>query len=150
MNYNITYPLRTADSISDVFKFLDRAFDYNLDDYSASYPPANVFVDTEDSSLNFEFAVAGYSPNEIEILFSGDSLEINSLHEATEEERSEEQRKKFFKKKIAKRSFRLKYSLAPGKLDTEKAEAIFENGLLKIKIPRDESSKPKRLSITQK
>ena len=129
----------------DIFSFFDTAISKELDDYSSNFPPVDIYVENEDEDIVFELATAGYSPDALDISFSGDSFRIQ--HKSAEDVSENKEKRKYLKKRIAKRDFSLKYSLAPGKFDTEKAEASYKNGILKIKIPRNKASKPRLLSI---
>jgi len=131
--------------LDEVFKWMNDASESNIGDYSSSFPPADIYVCGEkDESLIFEFAVAGYNPEEIEVNFEGDSLRVlhapTGLHGA-------HKKTTYFKHKIAKRNFDLRYTLSAGKFDTSKAKASYSHGILKIEIPRSEESKPKKIKI---
>lgn len=133
-------------TMDDMFNYMNTAFEKNLDDYATNFPPTDIYVIEEDGTLVFELAVAGYKPEDIRITFSGDSLQISDVKEG-KLDKVEEKKRRFFKNRIARRDFSLKYSLAPGKFDTENAEASYADGILKIEIPRSQSSKPKELQI---
>ena len=125
----------------NMLSWINVAMEKDLDDYSTNFPPTDIYAG-EDDELIFDFAVAGYDPNEINISFSGESM---SVYTKNAEMKTEE--KTFFKKRIAKRSFDLKYSLKAGRFDTEKAVATHKNGILRITIPRSEFSKPREVKI---
>lgn len=126
---------------NDIFRFLDDTVD-KVNDYSSNFPPADIYADGEDL-LVFEFAVAGYDPKDINIVFEGNSLKVT--RDAPPESKKCENH--YFKQKIAKRNFEVKYTLAIGKFDTAKSTASFKDGILKIEIPRDKDSKPRNVNI---
>jgi HSP20 family molecular chaperone IbpA len=91
--------------------------------------------------LHFEVACTGLSKEDIELNIEGDILKISY-----NKENEESTERSYICKGIAKRSFNLGYKIA-SKFDLSKAEAIMENGLLAIRIPFAEESKPKVLKI---
>lgn len=53
-------------------------WDENVDYYPTySYPPANVYM-TEDKSLHFEFALAGFNGDKVNLEFNGDYMILNA------------------------------------------------------------------------
>jgi len=91
--------------------------------------------------LHFEVACTGLSKEDVELNIEGDILKISY-----NKENEESTERSYICKGIAKRSFNLGYKIA-SKFDLSKAEAIMENGLLAIRIPFAEESKPKVLKI---
>ena len=91
--------------------------------------------------LHFEVACTGLSKEDVELNIEGDILKISY-----NKENEESTERRYICKGIAKRSFNLGYKIA-SKFDLSKAEAIMENGLLAIRIPFAEESKPKVLKI---
>ncbi len=124
-----------------------RAFNYAAADqrnaYAQNFPPMDSTLDEETGELELEFALAGYDPEEIGVVFSGDELKLSGTKKAAEE-------KKFtiLKKGIRTRDFECKYILPPGRFSTELAKASFKNGLLKLSIPPVPQRKPNKLVIT--
>ena len=91
--------------------------------------------------LHFEVACTGLSKEDINLDIEGDILKISYNKETKEyEDRT------YIHQGVAKRSFNLGYKIA-SKFDLSKAEAIMENGLLGIRIPFAEESKPKSIKI---
>jgi len=91
--------------------------------------------------LHFEVACTGLSKEDVELNIEGDILKISY-----NKENEESTERSYICKGIARRSFNLGYKIA-SKFDLSKAEAIMENGLLAIRIPFAEESKPKVLKI---
>jgi len=90
-------------------------------------------------------AVPGVKPEEVEVTITGDILTIKG------ETRTEEEVKKdsFFRQEISYGAFSRSVAL-PGSLQTDKAEATFENGVLTLTIPKAEATKPKQIKIKPK
>ena len=122
--------------------------DENTDCYPGfSYPPMNIFL-TEDKSLIFEFALAGFDEKNIELSFSGDYMIFTArVGETLNTERNDvyylKRRLKF--KDIEKQ----KYYVPTDKYAQEKVRAVFKNGILKVIIPpRPEKTEAERINIT--
>jgi len=109
--------------------------------YASNFPPMNVFVDETTGEMQMEFALAGYDPKDIEIVFSGDALKVMSKKAEAEETR------KIIKHGIRARTFECKYQLATGKFDTDNVKATFKNGMLYLKIPASKDRTPKSVKI---
>ena len=91
--------------------------------------------------LHFEVACTGLTKKDIELNIEGDILKISYSKDD-----DESQERNYIHKGVAKRSFNLGYKIS-SKFDLTQAEAMMENGLLGIRIPFAETSKPKTLKI---
>lgn len=107
------------------------------------FPPCNIYVDEKSLDLEFEFALAGFSLDEIEMSFEDDYLflKVNPKKEESEKKRETLQHG------ISRRSSTSKYYIPFSKYDTDKVSAKFENGVLKVLIPAKEERKPKLIRI---
>ena len=92
--------------------------------------------------LHFEVACTGLSKDDINLDIEGDILKISYQRF----EKKEYEDRTYIHQGVAKRSFNLGYKIA-SKFDLSKAEAMMENGLLGIRIPFAEESKPKSIKI---
>jgi len=134
-----------SSNLFDIFNVMnDLAHEANSS-YASNFPPANVFINEESGELVLELAVAGYRPQDIEIMLTGDDVRIKS--NAVTQESAKRQ---VIKQGIKARAFECKYKLASGKFDTEGAAAEFENGLLRITIPAAKHQKPRLLKLDVK
>lgn len=110
--------------------------------YSASFPPANIIL-KKNKNLIFEFAVAGYNQEDIDISFEGDRmvLELKKSQKDIEEEDT------FLVKGIKNCSQKNWYFVPVAKYDTENSKASIKNGMLVIEIPVKEEAKAKKIII---
>ena len=92
------------------------------------------------NGVTIDIACTGISKDEIEILIEGNILKINYNKSKGEDET------KYYHRGIAKRSFNLGWKI-DSKYNLSKADANFENGLLKISIPFAKDSQPRILKI---
>ena len=118
-------------------------FDENTDYYpNYSYPPMNVFM-TNDRSLIFEFALAGFEEKDIGLSFQGDYM-VFSAHrpkEASQEEaiNTADDNIRYFKRRLKMKDIeKQKYFVPLDKYAQEKVKAVFRNGILKVSIPPKE------------
>jgi|ERR1051326_5126628 HSP20 family protein len=103
------------------------------------FPPVNVFADRDGYVLRFE--VAGIAPEGIKIESHGTILAVSGKREPKVPDggsyhRAERARGEF------SRSLQL-----PAELDVGKAEASCDRGVLTIRIPKNEDSKPKQITV---
>lgn len=95
-----------------------------------SFPLFNV-VDIDETKFAIEFAVAGYSREELSVTQEGNYLVVSGTKEKTED-------KKYFFKGIAERNFERKIPL---RQDSEISNARLENGILEITLTIKEENK---------
>jgi HSP20 family protein len=86
----------------------------------------------------------GVKPDEVELTITGETLTIKGQTKS-EEVKSED----CYCQEISYGSFARSITL-PGQLQTGKAEAKFENGVLTVTIPKAEEAKPKQIKIDVK
>ena len=103
-----------------------------------SYPPFNVERVGEDR-YQISLAVAGFSPDEIEITAEQSILTV-------EGRKAEKQQREFLYQGISSRPFKRQFNLADY---VQVKGAAFDNGLLRIELVRElpEAMKPRRISI---
>lgn len=89
-----------------------------------------------------EVEVPGIDPNKIEITVKGNLLKI----EGGEEKKEEEKKKGYFKKEIKKGYFQRVVSL-PTEVIGEKVEATYQDGILKVVLPKAKPEKEKEKKI---
>jgi len=127
------------------FSFNRQYFDENTDFYpNYSYPPMNVFM-TEDRSLVFEFALAGFDEKDISLSFQGDymvfSAKIDGVQRAEDGQVKvqTDENVRYFKRRLKLKDIeKQKYFVPLDKYAQEKVKAVFKNGILRVTIPPKE------------
>lgn len=109
-----------------------------------NFPPVDLKTDN-DKNLYFDFALAGYSRNEIDISFEGDWMVLTITPIAKDMSKNGDYT--YLHRGIRKSSTKVKYYVPRDKYQTENSKASFENGLLNITIPSKEPEKAKKLEI---
>ena len=95
-----------------------------------------------DKDVVVKAAIPGVKPEEVDISITGDVLTIKGEHK----EEKETKEKDYYLKERSYGSFRRSIQL-PVSVKTEKAEAVFENGILTLNIPKAEVAKPKQIKV---
>ncbi len=129
-----------GDAFKKGFSFSHRGDDFawneNVDFYPRySYPPANVYM-KKDRTLVFEFALAGFGQESVDVQFQGDYMVLN----VTVPEHQSDEEVRYFKRRLKMKEIRDQKYFAPrDKFDQENARAVFKNGLLRITVPGKEA-----------
>ncbi len=105
----------------------------NTDYYpNYSYPPMNIYM-TQDRSIVFEFALAGFDEKDITLTFQGDYMVFAARIDIAGQS---EEGVKYFKRRLKLKDVeKQKYYVPADKFDQEKVRAVFRNGILKITVP---------------
>ena len=97
-----------------------------------SFPPANIYM-TPERSITFEFALAGFEEEEIDLEFKGDYMVLNARAPEAPESVSYLKRRLKLKDVVDQ-----KYYVPDDKFDREKSKAVFKNGMLTLTVPARE------------
>jgi HSP20 family protein len=126
---------------------MDRLFE---DSFVRSGPLLNeaehslaIDVKTTPDALIVEAALPGVKPEDVDIAVLGDTLTISG-HSAEEKTTDENG---YTYREIRRGSFSRSLTLPRG-LKTDAAAASFDNGLLRLSIPKAEESKPRQIKIS--
>ncbi len=116
--------------------FTDRVFS-NLWPFQGMdlFPAVN--IKESNDAFHTEMAVPGFSKKDFKIDVEGSYLTISAEKERETNESNERYTKKEFESKSFSRTFNL-----PGNVDEDKIEAIYQEGILQLTIPKKEKSKP--------
>jgi len=100
-------------------------------------------VTTDNDKLTIEAALPGVRPDDVDITIENGTVSISGK---TATERSGEEGS-YLVQEIRRGSFSRSVSLPTG-LEPDKATASFENGVLRLEIPKAEQVKPRQIKIT--
>ncbi|MDR1472711.1 MAG: Hsp20/alpha crystallin family protein [Synergistaceae bacterium] len=98
----------------------------------------------QDGKLVMSIEAPGVNPDEVEIRTSKDRIQIKSKSES-EDKGGQDDSRTWYSRKTSS-AFNYDVSL-PFEVDTDKAEALFENGVIRIAAPRLRVSESRVLSI---
>ncbi len=125
--------------------FFDRFLDNELFDWSSrnfsntntTLPSVN--IKESDDDFEVEVAAPGFTKSDFRIELNHDLLTVSSEKEVENETKEGQQ---FTQREFSYQSFSRSFTL-PNTADSEKIEAKYENGILRILIPKKEEAKPK-------
>ena len=105
-----------------------------------AFPPVNLFSDEDGYLVRLE--VPGLGPENFTIDAHGNTLRISGKREDEVPAEASVHRRERWSGEFA-RSIQL-----PDELDLAKAEASYKHGILSIRVPRSEASKPRQINVT--
>lgn len=116
----------------------------NLPEKMTTFTPA-VDVYQDKNNVVVETPLAGVDPEKVNVSVENDVLKI----EGKSEHQSEVDEKNYYRKEVRTGSFYRAVAL-PTQVKGEQARATFENGMLKVIIPKAEAVKPKTIKVCVK
>lgn len=87
----------------------------------------------------------GVKPEEVDISITGDILTIKGEHKGEQEIKQED----YFYKERRYGAFSRSLQI-PAQVKSDKAEAVFENGVLTLTLPKTEEVKPRQIKVKAK
>jgi HSP20 family protein len=100
-------------------------------------------VSETDEAFEVEAALPGVKPEDVEVQVHGDTVTIKGEAREVAEEEEKDWLRRERRYGVFARSFTL-----PTDIDAEKATAEFENGLLKLRLPKSEAARPKTIKVS--
>lgn len=98
-----------------------------------SFPPIN--ITEKENAYQIELAAPGYDKADFKINMEGNVLNISSEKKDEQKEETDKSIRREFSYKAFKRSFTL-----DEKIDVEKIDARYENGVLKLELPKKQAT----------
>ncbi|MFN0275584.1 MAG: Hsp20/alpha crystallin family protein [Chitinophagales bacterium] len=119
-----------------LFNVFDELFNSNWPekffDVKGTFIPS-VNVSESEKEFKLEFAVPGFSKQDFHVDVEKDYITVS----AKREENKETKEGKFTRKEFSYGSFQRTFTL-PENIDSEKIDAVYENGILNIVLPKKE------------
>jgi HSP20 family protein len=106
-------------------------------------PALPLDVTTDAEALTIEAALPGIKPDDVEITVEDGTLTITGR--SAEERKADEG--SYLVQEIRRGTFSRSVTLPSG-LEPDKAEATFEHGVLRLRIPKAEQLKPRQIKIS--
>ena len=128
------------------FRDMDRFFDDDLFSMPQIFRTGwDLAVDIfdEGESVVAEMTLPGIDPDKVDITVEDDYLKVAGRRE----EETEEKKKNYYSKEIRRGSFERVVKL-PTSVAGDKAAAEYKNGVLRIKIPKRDEAKPKKVKVS--
>ncbi|HMV43235.1 MAG TPA: Hsp20/alpha crystallin family protein [Leptospiraceae bacterium] len=133
---------------SSLWNELDRLHDelaggfFSLGGSTRNYhnPPVNVYINKDEALLSA--LIPGYDPQSIELSVIENKVQIKG----TQPKEVTGEKYELHRQEIDQRDFERTIEL-PFRVDAEKVDAKFKNGILNVKLPKAEADKPKKISV---
>lgn len=130
--------------MSPSFEDFDKFFDDGAWPRLNNFVPAMDVYQTKDDVV-VETPVAGIDPANVSVSIENDVLTV----EGKSEQKSEVDEKNYYRKEVRYGSFHRSIAL-PTAVNGDKAKATYDQGVLKIVIPKEERAKPKTVKVEVK
>ena len=132
------------DPFSDLHRLFDDGFArprrlIHTEAYTATFP---VEVSETEDELEVKAALPGVKPEEVEVTVQNDVLTIKAEHKDT----TEEKKRDYYRREIRYGSFHRAMTL-PVSVDSDKAEATYENGVLQLRLPKSAALRPHQIKV---
>ena len=132
------------DPFDDMSKFFDGSWPTHIMRSLNNLVPA-IDVYEDNDNVYVETALAGIDPTKVTISVENDVLTI----EGKTDRSTEIEDKKYYRKEVSYGSFHRAVAL-PASVNGGNAKATYQNGILKITIPKEERAKPKIIKVEVK
>ncbi|MDD5626582.1 MAG: Hsp20/alpha crystallin family protein [Patescibacteria group bacterium] len=134
----------------DLFSMRDMMEDAWSEDCCPRFSEVKEFIPAvdvyqTDKEVVVETALPGIEPEKVDISVEDDTLIIKGKIDSKEEEK----KKDYYRKEVRYGSFYRAVAL-PTSVESETAEADYENGILKITLPKVEKPEAKKIAIKVK
>lgn len=117
-----------------------------LDDFFTTQPSFNSLsadIWEEDNDVFVRMALPGVNKEDIKITINEDNISIVGRSKKQEEEK--DKKRKYYYKSMES-SFEQNFNL-PTKVDSDRVEAEFKNGVLTVQLPKTDEVKPREIKI---
>lgn len=133
---------RSIDGLmKDLFTELPAAAGKSLREDVLHFPPANIIE--KEASYEVELAVPGYDKTDFSISLDSKVLTISTL----KTERVPVETDKLIRREFSTKSFKRSFTI-DDKIDSDNIRAKYENGILKLELPKKEITKTGAKEIT--
>jgi len=126
--------------LHDMERAMNRLYDEFSTSRVASFPPVNIYTDTDGARLTAE--IPGIDPADLEITVNERELSIHG--ERKPEEASED--RKYHRRERTFGTFARSIQL-PFAVNSEKVDAKYHDGILEIRLERSEAEKPRKITV---
>jgi HSP20 family protein len=137
-------PFREAISLRDAMNSLFQDSFVRPSGVSAQSGLSTLALDVAETDNDFviKAALPGVKPEDVQITVHGDTLTIRGESRLEEEKKNEHWHLRERRHGVFQRSLSLS---AP--VDSDKAQADFEHGVLTLKLPKSEAAKPRQIKV---
>jgi HSP20 family protein len=127
--------------VNDIFNGLPETFGKTLREDIFGFPPVNIIENT--NAYHLEVAAPGWQKENFNVKLDGNLLTIS----AEKKEEVKDETAKVIRKEYSSKSFKRSFTLDE-KIEGANISAKYENGVLKLDLPKKEIVKPASTEIT--
>jgi HSP20 family protein len=109
----------------------------NFSTTNTTLPATNIMEDEE--KFRIEVAAPGMEKKDFNIKLENDRLLISSERKAESDKEDEN----YYRREFSYQSFQRSFALQENLVETDKIEAVYDNGILKVTLPKRDEVKPK-------
>lgn len=130
----------------DPYSLMNRLQQSMLEDdfFNMNWDDTELDMFEEGEEVIVQLKAPGFDDKSVEVSIEGNTLTITGNIEQTQED--EDKKRKYYRKEIRTQSFTRSVSL-PAKVDPEKVDASFKNGLLTVRMAKAEEAKPRKIQV---
>lgn len=121
---------------------MNRIMDRSGDGLRGEFPPLNIWANEENAMITAE--IPGINVEGLDISVVGDSLTLSGSRAA---EADSDDERTYHRRERWQGNFSRTIQL-PFRINVENVDAAFENGILRVVLPRAEADKPQRISVS--
>ena len=142
--------IKRSQNIPSLSRFFDDDFnrEWGLSNFSDSGTLPAVNIKETKEEFNVEMAAPGMNKDDFKVELDGNMLTISSEKSGQHDQDNGDE--KFSRCEFSYQSFQRSFSLPKDVVDSDKIEAHYENGVLKLRIPKKEEAKqrpPRKIEI---
>ena len=142
--WNLDDLIGTHDSDADLFGTIKSAYQG-----MPSFPACDVSIDKESGDLFLEAALPGYNEEDIEVTFENDQLKLQIGRENALSEKKDKNKENrvYIRNSLKTSKVSLSVPVPASRFVVKDAEANYHNGILSIRVPRQEAHQPHRITL---
>lgn len=142
--WNLDDLIGTHDSDADLFGTIKNAYQG-----MPPFPACDVSIDKASGDLFLEAALPGYNEEDIEVTFENDQLKLQIGRENALSEKKDKNKENrvYIRNSLKTSKVSLSVPVPASRFVVKDAEANYHNGILSIRVPRQEAHQPHRITL---
>jgi HSP20 family protein len=136
-----TNPWREIEQMQlDMDRLFNRMTRYDRPTIAPEFPAINIWANEEGLVVTAE--LPGVNPNDIDISVVNETLTLSGMRQPDALEDGDKYHRRERRHGKFSRTFQLPFAI-----EADNVEAVFENGVLHVSLPRAEAEKPKKIAV---
>lgn len=143
---------RRAITVMDPRSIFSRDINDVFNDFTSSWTMSSYSLNMyeTDDQIMVEVEAPNFKPEDVDISIEDQTLTVSGHYKnQKEKEQEESEGRRYHYREIAQQSFTRTVTL-PMRVKAENAEADFDNGIIRVSLPKAEEVKPKKIAIKTK